>query len=234
MDKLIPDLTAATLPLSGTEQVELWQGGPESVQATLSDVASLVGSSFVPYTGATADVDIGSFRLIAGSIRDTSKTQGSILFAGVGGILSQDVANLSFDEANNILYVGGSTTLNGQLLYSFGSPGLGKILTSDASGNATWQNAPSGYARSINTISNNTTAGSAASTDYYYECTANLTLTLPTAIGNTNEYTIKNNGGITTVNTSSSQTIDGALTAVLSTLYASITLYPSNGNWLIK
>ena len=58
MDKLIPDLTAASLPLAGTELIELWQGGPESVMGPVSAIASYIGGSFLPYTGATANVDL--------------------------------------------------------------------------------------------------------------------------------------------------------------------------------
>lgn len=49
----------------------------------------------------------------------TGATQGSILFAGVGGILAQDNANLFFDDTNNQLKMGnGTITLPA---YSFGS-----------------------------------------------------------------------------------------------------------------
>lgn len=90
----------------------------------------------------------------------------------------------------------------------------------------------SGIVRSVNNISTNTVAGSTATTDYVYLCTGPLTLTLPDATGNTNLYTVKNvGGGTTTINTTSSQTIDGGLTATLSTLYIEITLVSDGSNW---
>ena len=67
--------------------------------------------------------------------------------------------------------------------------------------------------------------------------TAAFSLTLPTSVGITGrQYTIKKidvsaNG--VTVSTTSSQTIDGGTTAVLSTQYASITVVSDGANWLI-
>jgi hypothetical protein len=91
-----------------------------------------------------------------------------------------------------------------------------------------------GIIRSVNNISTNTTAGAAAAVDYVYICTSTFTLTLPTAVGNTNVYTIKNIGsGTITVNTTSSQTIDGGLTAVLSYQYLSIDVVSNGTNWVI-
>lgn len=88
-----------------------------------------------------------------------------------------------------------------------------------------------GITRSVNNISTNTTAGAAANTDYVYICTSTFTLTLPTAVGNTNRYTVKNAGaGSITVDTTSSQTIDGGLTAVISTPN-SIDLISDGANW---
>lgn len=90
----------------------------------------------------------------------------------------------------------------------------------------------SGIVRSVNNINTNTVAGSTSTTDYVYLCTGPLTLTLPDATGNTNLYTVKNvGGGTTTINTTSSQTIDGGLTATLSTLYIEITLVSDGSNW---
>lgn len=96
------------------------------------------------------------------------------------------------------------------------------------------------FSRTISSISSNTTAGASATTDYVYKCTSTFTLTMPTAVGNTNRYTIKNVGsGTITVDTTSSQTIDGDLTWVLNTnpsniLYGdSIDLVSDGSNWIL-
>lgn len=92
-----------------------------------------------------------------------------------------------------------------------------------------------GITRSINNISGTTSAGSTASTDYVYNATSGtFTITLPTAVGNTNLYIIKNSGtGIVTVATTSSQTIDGVTTQVIPTQYSSISMVSDGANWIL-
>ena len=66
----------------------------------------------------------------------------------------------------------------------------------------------SGITRSISSIATPTTAGSTASTDYVYNVT-NTTLTLPTAVGNTNQYSVKCISGTCVVDGDGAETIDG-------------------------
>ena len=73
-------------------------------------------------------------------------------------------------------------------------------------------------------------------TDYFIDCTANtFNVTLPTAVniaGRT--YVIKNSGtGVITVDTTSSQTIDGSTTRTLATQYGAITVVSDGANWKI-
>jgi hypothetical protein len=114
-----------------------------------------------------------------------------------------------------------------------GTQALNKVLISDANGNASWATSSTGYAKSINNIAINTTAGATGNTDYYYFCTSTLTLTLPTAIGNTNTYNIKLTSGSLTINTTSSQTIDGSLTITTSVANTAYTLISDGTNWQI-
>ena len=114
-----------------------------------------------------------------------------------------------------------------------GTQGLNKVLVSDANGNASWATSSAGYGRSINNIAINTTGAAAANTDYYYFCTATLTFTLPTAVGNTNTYYIKVTSGTLTIDTTSSQTIDGSLTIVTSVANTAFTLISDGTNWQI-
>lgn len=114
-----------------------------------------------------------------------------------------------------------------------GTQALNKVLVSDANGNASWATSSTGYAKSINNIAINTTGAAAANTDYYYFCTATLTFTLPTAVGNTNTYYIKVTSGTLTINTTSSQTIDGSLTIVTSVANTAFTLISDGTNWQI-
>lgn len=91
-----------------------------------------------------------------------------------------------------------------------------------------------GSVRSIQSISASQTADSVSGTDYVYLCNGTFTLTMPDASGNTNLYTIKNIGtGVITINTTSSQTIDGSLTITMPLQYTSVDLVSDTANWNI-
>ncbi len=73
-------------------------------------------------------------------------------------------------------------------------------------------------------------------TDYFIDCNANtFVVTLPTAVSITGRvYIIKNTGtGIITVDTTSSQTIDGYSIMTLSATNAVITVISNGANWLV-
>lgn len=91
----------------------------------------------------------------------------------------------------------------------------------------------SGITRSIQTVAVNTAAASAASIDYVYLASGNITITLPTTVGNSNLYTIKNIGaGTVTINTTGGETIDGSANLVLPLQFTSVDLISNNsGNW---
>lgn len=91
---------------------------------------------------------------------------------------------------------------------------------------------PAFIKRSVNSISSPQTAGSTAATDYIYLVSGTTTLTMPTAAGNTNLYTIKNVGTATiTIATTSAQTIDGSTTATIPVQYTSLDLVSNGSNW---
>ena len=91
-----------------------------------------------------------------------------------------------------------------------------------------------GISRSINSVSTNTSAGATASTDYVYLASNTITITLPTAVGNSNRYTIKNvDAGVITIATTSGQTIDGSLTAQIHFTNNSVDLISTGSNWKI-
>jgi len=61
-----------------------------------------------------------------------------------------------------------------------------------------------------------------------------INVTMPTAVGNTARYTIKNVGvGTVTINTTGGETIDGSLTAPLPVQYTSLDLVSDGTNWNI-
>lgn len=92
----------------------------------------------------------------------------------------------------------------------------------------------SGITRSVNNVSGTTSAGAASSTDYAYLCTGTFTITLPTAVGNTNLYTISNVGtAIITIATTSAQTINGLSNWILRQQYDSLSLISDGSNWMV-
>jgi hypothetical protein len=86
------------------------------------------------------------------------------------------------------------------------------------------------------TLVNLTADYTGTTTDYTFNCTANtFSVTLPTAIGVKGKiYVIKNSGtGIITVNTTSSQTIDGSSSIVIKKQYLSRAVQSDGTNWII-
>lgn len=91
----------------------------------------------------------------------------------------------------------------------------------------------SSLSRSVSTVTSSTTLGAAPSTDYIVFVGAGGAPTLPTAVGNTNCYTIKNtHTDDRTVLTTSSQTIDGAANLVIKPT-ESFNLISDGANWRI-
>jgi hypothetical protein len=105
-------------------------------------------------------------------------------------------------------------------------------------GDGTWA-APaagsSGITRTVASISSNTAAGATASVDYVYYVSGATTLTLPTAVGNTNMYRVIRTGSSTVgIATTSAQTINGAAAPLnLITQYTSVDLGSDGSNWFI-
>ena len=57
---------------------------------------------------------------------------------------------------------------------------------------------------------------------------------MPTAVSNTNRYTVKqNNIGVLTLLTTSSQTIDGVTAYSLNRQYQAVDLLSDNSNWFV-
>lgn len=89
----------------------------------------------------------------------------------------------------------------------------------------------------LTSSSNNLTVGKTGKIIRIDTTSNNVTATLPTAVGNTGYiYWIKRvTGGanVATINTTSSQTIDGQLTKTLNNQYDSIGIYSNGSNWEI-
>lgn len=92
----------------------------------------------------------------------------------------------------------------------------------------------SGIVRVITSVSTNTAADAVAGTDYVYLCSGTMTITLPTAVGNTNLYTIKNVGtGVVTIAFTGGQTGDGSAILSMPVQYTSLDLISDTANFNI-
>ena len=92
----------------------------------------------------------------------------------------------------------------------------------------------SGTSRSISTVSVSSVIGATAGTDYVLLCNQGIKLTLPTAVGNSNLYTIKNTGASSVlVVTTGVETIDGDTTIIMPIRYTAVDLISDTANWHI-
>jgi len=154
----------------------------------------------------------------------------NVVFSSVpflAGVTATFAGNIIGKLVNSINGITGAVNIAAGSNITITPSGLTLTIASTASG---------GFSRSINTITSSTTAGSTANIDYVYNgnTSGNINLTLPTAVSNTNRYTVKNsNIGILTVLTTSSQTIDGVTAYALSKQYQAIDLLSDNSNWFI-
>jgi hypothetical protein len=78
-----------------------------------------------------------------------------------------------------------------------------------------------------------TSLAAGQNTQYFHLLNGANTLTLPTAVGNSSVYNLKLKSGSTTLNTTSSQTIDESSSITLNLINQSITLVSDGANWQI-
>lgn len=162
--------------------------------------------------GALSSADWSTFNNKQGAGNYITALTGDVTASGPGS----SATTLATVNSNVGSFTNANITVNAKGLVTAASSGTGG----------------SGITRSVNSISTPTTAGATASTDYIYLVTGTTTLTLPTAVGNTNRYSVKRVGTNTvTIATTSAQTIDGSSTATLLVQYVSIDLISDGANW---
>lgn len=146
------------------------------------------------------------------------ETDTNILYRFNGAAWNKETANLGVF----------SDTLQGVVPASGG--GATNFLRADGS----WQpsgGVGSGIVRSATVVADNTTGGTSAGTDYVYVASAGIKFTLPTAIGNTNLYTLKNlSNSSVLVAVTAGQDIDGSATALINN-NESLSFISNNSVW---
>ena len=73
------------------------------------------GLGYIPYTGATSNVNLGTFDLSADLLTSTALTSGSIIFAGTGGLLSQDNSKWFYNTTLDRVGLGLNSSIRGGL-----------------------------------------------------------------------------------------------------------------------
>ena len=207
----------------------------------------------VPAFTNFARVSIAGFYSIINTIYDrtlstlTGTSTNSIVnsqYINADKFIKQGGTSSQFLMADGSVTTGGSSPLTTKGdLYTFstvdarlGVGSNGEVLIADSSTTTglKWGTV-TGFTRSVNVVSIATAAGNAAGTDYVYLVSGTTTITLPTAVGNTNRYTIKRSGaGVVSIATTSSQTIDGSSSPItINVQYVSIDLISNGTNWEI-
>jgi len=173
--------------------------------------------AFMPFTSAT--VANGVLSLLTTGV-DVTRTQTTGVAFTAGNTNASNTGDL-FNVKNSTGVVGG-----------FRSDGRGYGSNATASNDFV----PLGQVQAalIPAYSAKTASYTLTATDYTVTLTSGTaTFTLPTAVGITGKiYIVKNKGaGVLTIATTSSQTMDGATTATISTTYAGRVLQSNGTNW---
>lgn len=89
-----------------------------------------------------------------------------------------------------------------------------------------------GITRTTSIITASQTGGATAGVDYVYFAAAGLKLTLPTAIANLNQYTIKNaSSSSVLIATTAGETIDGSASALIAVANQSLDFISNSSVW---
>ena len=233
-DTLYASATNNLAKLAGnitTTQKFLSQTGDGSISAA----PSWQPASFIPYIGATANVDLGAKNFVTSGLVTGVLTNATGL--PVGGITATgtpnatsflrgdstwstpagagDVAGPAGATANNVAVFNGAT---GKIIKD-GGPLVTAVPTVVPVTAATHNEA---HTSGIVVILGDTTSNS-------------ITVNLPTAVGNTAIFSVKKTvaANTLTVDGLSTETIDGGLTAAWTSIYEAITLVSDGTNWSI-
>lgn len=214
--------------------------GVRWVTPTAAPVTSVAGKTGVVSIVA-GDVSGLSTVATSGSYTDlsnrptvpTAGTSAGTYAAGDDARITGALQSSTVTAKGDIIAATGSASVN---RVAVGSDG--QVLTADSSqaSGVKWSTVAAGggggITRSIVSVSGNQTAGSTALTDYVYIITGAYTLTLPTAAGNTNRYTIKNrHSADVALAFTASETADGG--GVTLGTNNSVDMVSDGSNWVI-
>lgn len=202
----------AKLHVNGTFLNTIDLGSSDSVQIFNTPVTSTGGFEYK--MGIRSLSTTNTFEQVIGVV-SLSNTLG-IVTRDLGG---SELGRMAAGADGSFEFIGTGVTISAPLLYNNGSPGVGKVLTSDASGNATWQpfNSPtfqdtSFYALNTTKTLNVITVGGTDKT-YNVAMWVNVTAISVNALQASYTYTDQNSASHT-VNTTASITGTGVATVL--------------------
>jgi len=196
--------------------------GPVSSTTGENGALGLPSGGFTPASGSASYNHLTA----SGTINMTGSSSGT-----VRGFWYKPVYTAARGDVYGLLYDPTETSILGNNYSFISTSQAARGGVGSATPNSTWQVTGSFAAGYVAKTANYTLTG----TDYLVNCTANsFTITLPTAVGiKGRQYIIKNTGTATviTVATTSSQTVDGAVPATLTSM-TPMRLMSDDANWI--
>lgn len=218
----------ATMTGSGTDADPLsvvGGGGGTSDHALLThlDYASSGHTGFEPAKGADDNYVTDAQLVVIGNTSGTN-TGDQVVPDNLTDFTSQTAWRVFYSNTD-----GDVTELalgaDGTFLKSNGATSAPSFAVPSGSGG--------GITRTVTTSSGAFTAGATADTDYVYLIAGAHAVALPTAVGNTNRYTFKNNhSAAITITPDGAETVEGGATLSLNPL-ASVDLISNNSVWFV-
>lgn len=178
-----------------------------------------------------SSTDRGVITTAAQTIAGLKTFSGTIAVGAVGG--TSGAVNYIGTTSGNVTMSAPASGVGWTLVLPGGAGTANQFLQTNGSGTTSW--ASVNFNRPY--VAKTAAYTLVAATDYFVEWTSGtVAATLPTAVSGTGrEFVIKNTGtGIITINTTSSQTIDGTASGVIVlNQYDSIHVYSNGTNWLV-
>lgn len=158
---------------------------------------------------------------------------GSVFTVGQPGSVVGRI-NFAGATAQTVGIQAASTAGNWVMTLPVNDGSTGQYLLTDGNGITQWASVTavggSGITRNVSIITANTTAADSASVDYVYFAEAGMQFTLPTAVGNSNLYTVKNHSN-SSVLVIAPEGVDGSATALMPSNNESLSFMSNNSIW---
>lgn len=244
-----PTVVSSTIQLNSQGLIDFGEGG-QAISLN-AGVLSFTGSVAAQAIELTANDAIGTAILNVANLTDTrtfsfpdlngdfaisganqSVSFGSVLTGQQGSVAGR--VNIAGNTTGTVAIQSASVAGNWILTLPSNDGSANQVLTTDGNGITTWASVAatggSGITRSINVVTTDTTAADSASTDYVYFVNAGIRLTLPTAVANTNLYTVKNTSS-SSVLVLAPEGIDGSASALMPTNFESLSFISNSSIW---